>query len=89
MGVREIKPLPPPKEWEIECDECGYEVTLWEPTRPSLPSGWTQETRFDGGGHYGLPTSTWVLCPKCSEKWECPINMEGCRTNCGNYGCGN
>ena len=23
------------------------------------------------------------------EPWECPIGVEGCKKNCGNYGCGN
>lgn len=23
------------------------------------------------------------------ENFKCPINVEGCKENCGNYGCGN
>ena len=22
-------------------------------------------------------------------EWKCPINMKGCKSNCGDYGCGN
>lgn len=24
-----------------------------------------------------------------SDEWVCPINYPGCKSNCGNYGCGN
>jgi hypothetical protein len=27
--------------------------------------------------------------PAGEDEWECPINHAGCKSNCGDYGCGN
>jgi hypothetical protein len=58
------------KTWIVRCDSCSSvkrKVGMEIDQPYGLPKNWETRT-YEGGGHYGLPHRTKVLCPKCAKK---------------------
>ena len=58
------------KTWIVSCDTCGSvkRKVGQENEHPyGLPKDWETRTS-EGGGHYGLPHRTVILCPSCAKK---------------------